>query len=336
MRNGQKVQHGIGRTAGCHDHGDGVFNRFFGHDVAWLDVFLDRFNQYPGRLLGRVHFFVVRVGHGAGVGQRNAERLKCARHGVGRVHAAAAAGAGNGAALDLQQVFIAHAARGVFAHGFKHAHDVEVFALVAARQNGAAIDIDGRHIGAQHAHQATRHVLVAAAYHQHAVHPLALHAGFNAVGNDFAAHQRILHALGAHGHAVGNGGRAEHLCIAAGFFNGGNGGIGQLLQAAVARRDGAVPVGHANHGLFEVAFLVAHGVVHGAVGCAGLAFGDVFAARVERDGLGFHGGCLFKWGFTEKPSMRVLIDSFQSIICVVLICMAYERCCRPTPSAALD
>ena len=131
----------------------------------------------------------MRVGHGRRVGQGDAQGLEGAGHGVGRVHAAAAAGAWNGAALDLQQVFVAHAAGRMLAHGLKHAHDVEVFAFVVAGQDGAAVHIDGRHIGAQHAHQAAGHVFVAAPDHQHAVHPLALHAGLDAVGDDFAADQ---------------------------------------------------------------------------------------------------------------------------------------------------
>jgi hypothetical protein len=143
-------------------------------------------------------------------------------------------------------------AGGVLAHGLEHADDVQVLALVLARQDGAAVDVDRRHVGAQHAHQAAGHVLVAAADHQHAVHPLALHAGLDAVGDHFAAHQRVLHAFGAHGHAVGDGRRAEDLRIAAGFLDAGDRRVGQLLQAAVAGRDGAVAVGHADHRLLEV------------------------------------------------------------------------------------
>src|SRR5665647_2765983 len=99
--------------------------------------------------------------------------------------------------------------------------------LVMARQNGAAIDKNGGHIGAQHAHQAARHVLVAAADDHHAVHPLALHAGLDAVGDDFPADQGVLHAFGAHRHAVRNGRGAEHLGVAARLLNRRHGRIGQ-------------------------------------------------------------------------------------------------------------
>ena len=163
---------------------------------------------------------------------------------------------------------VAQIARRVLAHGFKHADDVEVLALVAPRQDGAAVDVNGWHIGTQHAHHAAGHVFVAAADHHHAVHPLALHAGLDAVRDHLAADQAVFHAFGAHGHAVRNGGRAKHLGVAAGFFNAVNGCVRQLLQAAVAGCDGAVAVGHADHGFFEVRLFVAHGVVHGPVGRA--------------------------------------------------------------------
>ncbi len=62
--NGQEVQHGVGRTTGGHDHGHGVFNGFSRHDIARLQVFFDGLDQHFGGLFGRIHFLVVRVGHG--------------------------------------------------------------------------------------------------------------------------------------------------------------------------------------------------------------------------------------------------------------------------------
>src|SRR4029453_2443492 len=149
------------------------------------------------------------------------------------VHAAAGAGAGDGVLLDVLQLLVADLAGGVLAHGFEHADDVQVLAFPLARQDRAAVDGDGGHVGAQHADQAAGHVLVAAADDDHAVHPLALHAGLDAVGDHFAADQAVLHAFGAHRHAVGDRRRAEDLRIAAGLLDALHGGVGQLLQAAV-------------------------------------------------------------------------------------------------------
>ena len=61
-----------------------------------------------------------------------------------------------------------------------------------------------------------------------------------------------------------------------------DGGVGELLQARVARRDRRVAVGDADHRLVEVAFLVAEGVVHRPVRRARDAFGDVPGAAVDR------------------------------------------------------
>ena len=57
-----------------------------------------------------------------------------------------------------------------------------------------------------------------------------------------------------------------------------DGGVGQLLQAGVARRDRRVAVGDADHRLVEVGLLVADRVVHRAVRRARDALGDVAAS----------------------------------------------------------
>ena len=59
--------------------------------------------------------------------------------------------------------------------------DGQVLALPAAGQDGAAIDEDAGHVGPCQRHHAAGHVLVAAADHQDAVHPLAVDAGLDAV-----------------------------------------------------------------------------------------------------------------------------------------------------------
>ncbi len=90
-------------------------------------------------------------------------------------------------------------------------------------------------------------------------------------------------------HAVRDGRCAKNLRVATGLFNARHRRVGQLLQAAVARCDGAVSVGHAHHGFDKVALLVAHGVIHGTVGRARFALGDVGRAAVDFDGSGGHG-----------------------------------------------
>ena len=287
--NRQKVQHGVGRAAGGHDDCHGVFNGLAGHDIARFDVFFDGFDQDFGRLFGRVHLFIMGVGHGAGVGQGNTQGFKRTGHGVGGVHAAAGARSRDGALFNFVEIEVTEVARSVLAHRFKHADDIEVLAFVASGKNGAAVDINRRHIGPKHAHEAAGHVFIAAPHDQDSVHPLALDTGFDAIGNHLAADQRVLHAFGAHGHAIRDRGRTKNLGVTTRFFNAFYSRIGEFLQAAVARGDGAVAVCHTDHGFFEVAFLVSHGVVHRTVWSTRFTFGDVFAARVQNNRLDVHG-----------------------------------------------
>ena len=123
-------------------------------------------------------------------------------------------GPGDGALLDGLEVGFVHAAHVVFADGFEHRYDGQVLALVVAGLDGAAIHVDAGHIHARERHHAAGHVLVASADDHHAIHPLPLRGGLDAVGDDLARHQRILHSFGAHGHAIGNRRRAEHLGLA--------------------------------------------------------------------------------------------------------------------------
>src|SRR5690606_29152982 len=180
----------------------GVLDGFARDDVARLEVTLYGLQQHTGRLGRRIELFLVNVGHARRIRQAHAHGFEGGTHGVGRIHASAGARAGYGRTLDVFQAAVAQPAGGMFAHGFEYADDIQVAPAQAPRHDRAAIDIDGGHIGAQNAHHATGHVLVAAADDQHAVHPLALHAGFDAVGNDLARDKRILHAFGTHRHAV--------------------------------------------------------------------------------------------------------------------------------------
>ncbi len=152
--------------------------------------------------------------------------------------------------------------------------------LPVARLDRAAIDIDRRHIGAEDTDHAARHVLVAAAEHEHAVHPLSLHRGFDAVGDDLAGHKRIFHAFGAHRHAVGNRRRAEDLRICTGSLDGSDSGVGQRLQPGIAGRDRRMTVGNADHRLVEIGFLVAERIIHRPVGGSRDTLRYVFRALV--------------------------------------------------------
>ena len=71
------------------------------------------------------------------------------------------------------------------------------------------------------------------------------------------------------------------MWITASFFYCFHRGIGQWLQATVARRDCRVAVGDTDHGVVEVFVFVTHGEVHRAVGRTGHALGDVLGTSID-------------------------------------------------------
>ena len=100
---------------------------------------------------------------------------------------------------------------------------------------------------------------------------------------------RVLHALCAHGHAVGDGRRTKNLGIATSLLNACNGCVRELLQTTVTWGDGAVTIGHTNHGLGKIALLVTHRVIHGAIGGSGFSLGDLGGAAIDLKFFSVHG-----------------------------------------------
>ena len=76
--------------------------------------------------------------------------------------------------------------------------------VIGAGFDGATVNKDRRAVQSSHAHQQARHVLVATADGNDAVVAHAAGYRLHAVGNYFAGDKGVLHALGAHGDAVGN------------------------------------------------------------------------------------------------------------------------------------
>src|SRR5690606_1038512 len=155
---------------------------------------------------------------------------------------------------------------------------------------GPAVYVDAGHVSPCHRHHPTRHVLVAATDDQNTVHPLSLNAGLNAVRNDLAGDQGILHAFCTHGHPIGDGRGAEYLGITTGLSDGRNGRIGQFLQSRVTGRDGGMGIGYTHHGLVKVVFTVTHGVVHGTIRGAGYPLGNMPGATVVGHGTSLKSG----------------------------------------------
>ena len=261
MRHGQKVQHGIGRAGEGDHHPNRIFKGLAGHDVARFDVLLEQLHDL---LAGAETVRRLVAADGvlrAGTGQAHAQRLNRGSHGVGRVHAAAGTGAGNRHFLDLLDLNLADIPPRVLTHGLEHGNDIGV---AGARPDGAAIDEDGRAIQPRHADQAARHVLVTTAHGHQAVKAFAAGHHFNGIGDHFPRHQRILHAFGAVGDAVGNGDRVENDALGAGGIRAFFGFNRQLVDVHVAGRDHRPGGGDADLRFLEVLVRETHCAQHGS------------------------------------------------------------------------
>ena len=127
-------------------------------------------------------------------------------------------------------------ARGVLPDGLEHGDDVDRLPLPDAGQDGAAVDEHRGPIEPRQANDHRRHVLVAAADGHQAVEALGAGDGLERIGDDLARHQRVLHALGAHRDAVGDGDGAEDDGFAAGRGHARPTRAPQPVDVHVARR----------------------------------------------------------------------------------------------------
>src|SRR5690606_6527031 len=71
-----------------------------------------------------------------------------------------------------------------------------------ARGDGAAVDHDGRTVEPRHSHDGSGHVFIAAGDGDDAIIILTAADGFDAIGNDSAAYQRVSHTIRAVTHPV--------------------------------------------------------------------------------------------------------------------------------------
>ena len=133
---------------------------------------------------------------------------------------------------------------------------------------------------------AAGHVLVAAGDADEAVEGVAAGDEFDGVGDDFAGDERGLHALGAHGDAVGDGDGVELHGGAAGLADALLDGFGYLAEMEVTGADLGPGVGDADDGLVQVFFGEAYAAQHSAGGGAVGAFGEDYGIFLRIDFVG--------------------------------------------------
>ena len=190
----RQMQPGIGGAAGSGDDGRGVLQCGAGHDVAGAQAFGDHAHDgAPGGVGVFVAAFIGRR-HGGGVGQREADGLGDAGHGVGGELAAARSAGGAGDALQRAELVVVHLACGVPPDGLEDVLHGDVAALEFAGEDRTSVDEDARHVEAKHGHHHRREGLVAAGDADEAVIGVAADAELHGVGDGFAADERGLHA----------------------------------------------------------------------------------------------------------------------------------------------
>ncbi len=286
----RQVQAAVGRPAGGgNDHG-GVFQRLSGDDVARPDVLGQQRHHRLARRLGVFVPGFIDCGRAGGPGQRQADGLGHAGHGVGGELPAAGPGPRTGDAFQLMQFFVTHLAGAVLADALEDVDHGHVLVLEAAGKDGAAVHENAGHVEAHHGHHQARQRLVAAGDADHGVVTMAAHGQFHRIGDDFAADQRRFHALVAHGDAVGDGDGGEFPGRASGRIDAFLCRPGLALERDVARR-GFVPTGDdADQGPVNLGFRQPHGVKERPVRRALRPLGHVTAGQpgfVEH--LGVHG-----------------------------------------------
>ena len=284
---GWEVEDGVGAAAECGDDGDGVEEGFAAEDVGGFDAALEEVHDGGTGVEAVHHFFVADGGLGGGVREGEAEGFDGAGHGVGGVHAAAGAWAGDGALFDVGEGGVGDFAAGVLADGFEDRDDVDVAAVMAAWFDGAAVDEDAGAVETGHGHDAGGHVFVAAADGDEPVEHFASGDGFDGIGDDFAGDEAVFHAFGAHGDAVRDGDGVEDDAFTAGRVDAFGGFEGELIDVDVAGSDLAPCAGDADLAFFEVCAFEADGVEHGA---GGGAFRAVDQLAGELAGVGGGGG----------------------------------------------
>ncbi|MCV7207617.1 hypothetical protein [Mycolicibacterium canariasense] len=239
---GQQVQHRVGGATERHHHGDGVLERFLGQDVAGGDPPAQHLHDGLAGLAGVLVAALVDGHRRSAAGQRHAECLGGRGHRVGGVHAAAGALAGADGAFDDVDVLARHQPARTRPDRLEGVDDGD-FLLGTVGQPGDAghdrtvVEEHARQVQPGRGHQHAGNRLVAAGQQHGAVQALGLHDGLDAVGDDLPRHQREVHALVAHGDAVGHRDGAEFQRVAARFVHTGLDLLGQPLQRHVARGD---------------------------------------------------------------------------------------------------
>ena len=189
----------------------------------------------------------------------------------------AGAARGAGFAFHAAQPLLVQLARAESAHGLKDG--VEILPAPSG-QHGAAGHHDGGHVDARGRHQHAGHDLVAVGNQHERVKAVGLGERFDAVGDELARHQRIVHSLMPHGDAVAHGDGGHLHRRTAGHAHAFLDRLGDGIQVHMAGHDFALRVDHADQGAVQLGVDVTHGLEQASVRSPG---------KAGFDGIAFHG-----------------------------------------------
>ena len=150
---------------------------------------------------------------------------------------------------------------------------VMVFAVQMAGRDGAAVEHQRRNVETSQRHDCAGHVFVASGDGNQSVEEIAARDQLDGVGDDLAADQRGLHALGAHGDAVGDGDGVELHRRAAGFAHALLDSLSDVTQVEIAGADFGPGICDSDDRLVQVFFREADAAQHGARCGAARSFG---------------------------------------------------------------
>ena len=303
---GQDVQHGVGAAAHRHVEDHRIVDRLLGDDFPRQQpvAFAPRV-ELPGHLhdpLGGMAEELLPLGAGgqqrAVDGQGHAQRLAEAVHAVGGEHARAGAAGGAAGLLQLEQLVGAELAVLLGGRADEDVDQVDRLAVGrAAGLHRPAADEHRGNVAAHGAHQHAGHDLVAVGDADHAVEAMGVDHRFHAVGDDFPAGKRILHAGVAHGDAVVDADGVEHERHAARLADALLDELPHLVEVDVAGDDIHVAIADGDERLAEIVVPHAGGAEQAAMGGSGIA---------QLDDVGTHGGYSFRNGLSRALYFKPL------------------------------
>ena len=251
-----------------------------------LEVLLDQVDDAHARALCKAVAVGVHSGDGAIARKRDAQSLGQAADGIGGEHAGAAAAARARRVLVPIAILCRHSAPGDLPNRVEQRVEVRLglAVAVAAGEHWAAGDEHRGEVDAQGAHDHARDDLVAGGDKHDAVEGMALDRALDAVRDDLAARQGVLHALVVHSDAVAYADGAELHGDATGHVDAGLHVVDEALEMIVSRDNICLGGDDGDERLVALELFVRHAVCIQQAAMRGALepFSDLIASHLQQ------------------------------------------------------